>query len=1326
MVIVDLTREQAAPAGPTPAGPAQVPARQLPPDRRSLLEIFAATVELHGTRVAIDAEDAILTYEELADAVEDLAGTLREHGIGSGDRVGIRLQSGSSQLYVAILGVLVAGAAYVPVDADDPPARIEGIWEQAEVCGVLEDGLHMRRLGPALGAGRESSTEDDAWIIFTSGSTGQPKGVAVSHRSAAAFVQAERLLWAVHPEDRVLAGLSVAFDASCEEMWLAWANGAALVPAPRALVRSGVDVGPWLTQREISVISTVPTLAAMWDEHTLAGVRLLILGGEACSTELGWRLATSCELWNTYGPTEATVVSTAARVLPGKPVTIGWPLAGWEVAVVDEHGLPAAAGEPGELVIGGVGLGRYLDPTLDAERYAGLPSLAWERAYRSGDIVRDTPEGLQFIGRRDHQVKLAGRRLELGEVEAQLSAVAGVRAAAAAVQATAAGNKVLVGYVVGEVNPAHVRAAVAELLPDGLAPVVVVLEEMPTTRSGKIDRKALPWPPADAAGPIDPSLSGTAAWLARRFTDQLGPVAIGLDTDFFACGGSSLAAAKLVSVLRERFPSVAVADVYEHRLLGQLAARLDELTEVPEDGRGCSTECDGAPVDEFAGITKRVGEASARAREHCGSHGEDAVPVRWRRFAAMQVLGVLVLTALAASQWVLGALAYGNIESDGLPHVGWVWLIGAWLLLASPIGRLGLAVAARRALLSELRPGRYPRDSWLACRVWFLERLGEYCHLTRLAGTPFSARYARLMGADVDPDARIASMPTLTSLVHIGPGATIESQVDLHGWWIDGRELVIGEIHVGAGASVGSRTLLAPGASVGEGAEIEPGSVISGVIPAGEHWGGSPARYLGPAGESWPSQEPPPSRDGRLWRALYSASLAWEGLLVLLALAPGVLLLVLAGAPAPSLSGPLPGSLAVLVGEAAVITGLSTVVLALLVAFTLRLVWKLVRPGWHGEGGALSWALWFSGDLNESTSAILFPLYASLYTRTWMRLMGIRVGRRTEISTSTGLNPLVSFGELSHATDDVGFCGARSRGGWLHLEPIEIGSRTFLGPGAVLREGTRLGDDSLIGVLTLAPRRPEQATSWLGVPAFELPRVRASVDPARTVHPPRRLVLARAAMDAIRILGPNTLSLSIGLLDLLVLDVIRARLGIPAMVALAPLVVLGSGLFSAALAVAIKWTLIGRYRASEHPLWSLFVWRDEIVNTSHEQLAGEWLLRFAIGTPLMSLYLRAMGAKVGRGVWCETTAITEYDVVSLADGCTANRGSCLMTHVFQDRLLSIGPTSIGPGATLGPTSAVLPDTTLGAGACIGGHSVVLRGETLPPVTRWHGAPVVSM
>jgi non-ribosomal peptide synthetase-like protein len=1259
-----------------------------PPTTRSLLDIFAETVDRHESCIAIDGVDAVLTYGELADAADRVADQLRGVGVGPGDRVGVRLPSGESSLYVGILGVLRAGGAYVPVDADDPDRRAEAIWESAGVCGVLQDELSFTPRGPISDRSAPAGTgtaADDAWIIFTSGSTGTPKGVAVSHRAATAFVDAESALWTVLPADRVLAGLSVSFDASCEEMWLAWANGATLVPAPRDLIRTGVDLGPWLAERRVTVISTVPTLAAMWSEDMLAGVRLLILGGETCPPELAWRLAAEREVWNTYGPTEATVVSTATRLRPGTPVTIGWPLNGWVLAVVDEAGEPVPLGETGELIIGGAGLGRYLDPLLDAERYAALPSLGWERAYRSGDLVRETVHGFDFVGRRDQQVKLAGRRLELGEVEARLRAVKGVRAAAVVVQSTAAANKILVGYVVGDVNPDHVRAQVAEQLPDGLEPLVVVLEAMPMAVSGKVNRAALPWPLENASSSGGQSLTGTAAWLAERWVEQLGPMPMTDDTDFFACGGSSVVAAKLISALREHFPSIAVADVYEYRRLGALAARLDQL-----------------------------GEAS-----HVQS---TAVSTPSRALGAMQLVGVLVLTALASTQWVIAALGYGNIESDGLPHVGWGWLIGAWLALSSSFGRVAVAALARRILLPRLRPGRYPRNSWLACRVWFLERLGEYCHLDRLAGTPAADRYARMIGAQVGARARLASMPTLTSLVHIGPGATVESQVDLRGWWIDGQELVIGEVHIGADASIGARTLLAPGTSIGEGAEIEPGSVISGTIPAGEHWGGSPARYLSQAGADWPAQAPSPSPHAGFWKLMFALSFTWEGLLALLALVPGVGLLVLLGAPAPTLDG----SLAVLIGEAAVIAVLFTVTLALLLALTLRLVWKLVRPGWHGDDGGLGWALWFSGDLLESAGGALFPLYASLYTRPWLRLMGIRVGARTEISTSTGLNPLVSFGERSHATDDVGFCGARARGGWLHVEPIEVGSRTFLGPGAVLREGTRLGDGSLIGVLTLAPRQSKQGTSWFGVPPLELPRVSEVADPTRTTDPPKRLVLARGVMDAIRIIVPNTISLSIGLLDLLVLDVVGGRLGILTMIAICPLLVLGSGLFSAGIAVALKWALIGRYRAGQHPLWSFFVWRDEFINAVHEQLAGEWLLRFAIGTPLMSLYLRAMGSRVGRGVWCETTAITEYDVVELGDGCAINRGSCLMTHVFHDRLLRIGPTSVGVGATMGPTSAVLPDTRLGVNSCIGGHSVVLRGEELPAGTRWHGAPVKSM
>ncbi|MBV9822523.1 MAG: AMP-binding protein, partial [Actinobacteria bacterium] len=323
--------------------------------RRTLVDILDETVRRHPGARALDNGSAALTYRELADEVDAVREILAGHGIGPGDRVGVRVPSGTAELYLAILGVLAAGAAYVPVDADDPDERAELVFAEAGVSAVVGAGLAVSpRRTPAGRPGRPGPA-DDAWIIFTSGSTGTPKGVAVSHGAAAAFVDAEARLFLagetpIGPHDRVLAGLSVAFDASCEEMWLAWRHGACLVPAERALVRSGVDLGPWLVEQRISVVSTVPTLAALWPAEALDDVRLLIFGGEACPPELAERLAVEGrEVWNTYGPTEATVVACAARMTGEAPVRIGLPLDGWQLAVVDPAGEPVAMGDTGEL-----------------------------------------------------------------------------------------------------------------------------------------------------------------------------------------------------------------------------------------------------------------------------------------------------------------------------------------------------------------------------------------------------------------------------------------------------------------------------------------------------------------------------------------------------------------------------------------------------------------------------------------------------------------------------------------------------------------------------------------------------------------------------------------------------------------------------------------------------------------------------------------------------------------------------------------------------------------------------------------------------------------
>ncbi|HVI36414.1 MAG TPA: AMP-binding protein, partial [Gaiellales bacterium] len=650
-------------------------------------------------------------------------------GIGRGDRIGIRMPSGSYALYVAILATLATGAAYVPVDADDPEERADLVFGEADVVGIITERGLVR--GPGSSRGWRAGAplgRDDAWIIFTSGSTGTPKGVAVTHRSAAAFVDAEAQMFLqanpIGPGDRVLAGLSVAFDASCEEMWLAWRHGGCLVPAPRSLVRSGMDLGPWLVSRDITVVSTVPTLAALWPAEALEAVRLLIFGGEACPPELAERLAVEGrEVWNTYGPTEATVVACAARLEGTARVSIGLPLPGWDLAVVDKEGVPVSTGEVGELVIGGVGLARYLDPAKDAEKYAGMPTLGWSRAYRSGDLVRLESDGLYFVGRADDQVKVGGRRIELGEVDAALVNLSGVSGGAAAVRRTASGTPLLVGYV-ASADPtfdiAKARSMLAETLPAALVPRLVLVDELPTRTSGKVDRDALPWPIAESAGE-EPDLGGTMGWLAGLWRDVLAAPIDGPEADFHALGGGSLSAAQLVAAMRQRYPQVTVADLYDHPRLGSLAGYLDELDPPPQ-------------------VETRVVRPTSR----------------WTQ--AAQVALSLPLATLTGLQWVVWLALLNNVVESGIAQlhplswlapVNWWWLAVGFVLFITPVGRMTIAAVGARILLGGLEPGTYRRGGQVHLRVWLVERLAEASGAENQAGAPWLVYYARMLGNKV-------------------------------------------------------------------------------------------------------------------------------------------------------------------------------------------------------------------------------------------------------------------------------------------------------------------------------------------------------------------------------------------------------------------------------------------------------------------------------------------------------------------------------------------------------------------------------------------------
>ncbi|MGW2873116.1 Pls/PosA family non-ribosomal peptide synthetase [Kitasatospora sp. NPDC001225] len=1308
---MDARHETAGPGTlhrPNPGPVAGWPAAQ-PAHPRSLLDIIAATAQAHPGAPALDTGDTVLDYRALLHEVETLAGQLAGHGIGRGDRVGVRVPSGTADLYIAILAVMRCGAAYVPVDADDPDERAEMIWQDAAVCAVLGPGRALHAPTDARPSGRPAwpAPADDAWIIFTSGTTGRPKGVAVTHRSAAAFVDAEARLFLpqqpLAPGDRVLAGLSVAFDASCEEMWLAWRHGACLVPAPRSLVKAGTDLGPWLVNRRITAVSTVPTLLALWPQECLDAVRLIIVGGEACPAELVDRLATGGrEFWNTYGPTETTVVATAARMLPGQPVRIGAPLDGWEIAVVDQAGHPVPWYETGELLITGVGTARYLDPAKDAEKFSAHPALASPRVYRSGDLVRNEPEGLIFLGRADDQVKLGGRRIELGEIDAALQALPDVRAAAAAVRRTPAGADLLVGYLVARPGTtpdlATARRRLLERLPAPLVPVLALVDSLPTRTSGKVDRNALPWPLATTGtAPAARALDGTAGRLAAHWERLLG-TAPGPDDDFFALGGSSLTAARLVSELRTRHNGVSVADLYAHPVLADLAAHLDTLTPAaaPEE-----TVLDDAASSAVRGRTVRRTPRSA---------------------GLWQTLLLLGMFSLAGLRWILLLMALDNLTGSHLawaPHSSW-WPVGAGLLLLySAPGRTLLAAAGARLLTARIRPGSHPRGGHVHLRLWAAERYTAMFGTAALAGTPWAPRYARALGCRVGPGVQLHTLPPVTGLARIGAHASVEPEADLAGWWLDGDTLHLGRIDIGDGARIGHRATLMPGARIGAGAEIAPGSCVTATtaVPPGEHWTGSPARPDTTAPADWPTAPAPAPRG---WNLAYGAAFALFGLVPILAALPALAIVY----PMIDSDATLLGALVQLLPATIPLAALTVVCYATLIALLVRLLSLPLRPGHHPATGRVAFCAWAVSRLSDTARRTLFPFYASLFTPVWLRLLGARVGRRVEASTVLALPGLMRVDDGAFLADDTLVAPYELRGGWLRLGPAHVGRRSFVGNSGIVGPGRHLPDNSLVGVLSDTPAHAPEGSSWLGRPAFALPRVADTGADARTYNPPRRLMWARAGVELCRLL-PIVLAALLGDLVLATLQELRDDYGLAVALGTAGLVLTAAAVVACAVTTAAKWLLVGRFRVAEHPLWSSFVWRNELYDTFVEELAMPFGGHTITGTPYLNVWLRSLGARIGRGVWCETHWLPETDLVTVEAGASVNRGTVLQTHLFHDRVMRLGPVHLAAGSTTGPHSIVLLNASLGAGSTVGPASLVMRGENVPGGGRWLGNPVAA-
>jgi amino acid adenylation domain-containing protein len=576
--------EQVA-APPTARGGAPAPGGRLP-------DLVAEQAARTPDAVAVEAPDGAgtLTYRELVARADRVAAGLRGRGVHRGHVLGVAMAP-SLDLVVAILGAMSAGAAYLPLDLDDPQARTAFVLDDARPTAVLTDETALGRLPAAVagwtvagleaeGAGPQPATSalpgpqpaDPAYIIYTSGSTGRPKGVLVPHRAIVNRVRSLRDCYPLTADDRVLQKAHIAFDVSLLEIFRTLAEGATVVLARAGGRRDPAYLARTVRDARITTADFVPALLEAFLREPAAAecaaLRRVHSGGEAMAPDLPARVAATLgvPVYNFYGPTETAVEVTqwlcppaAAADLPGGRMPIGRPVPGVRAYVLDQNLRPVAPGGPGELYIAGaqLALGYLNRPGLTAERFVADPYGApGDRMYRTGDLARwlpgDEHQGvLDLMGRADDQVKIRGHRIEPGEVEPALRRIPGVRDAAVTAREDRAGDRRLVAYLVGGPDQAAVRRHVAEHLPEHMVPsVVVALPQLPRLPNGKLDRAALPVPDTLGGQTGRPAEGAQELALSRLFGEILGLETVGAEESFFDLGGHSLLAARLISRVR--------------------------------------------------------------------------------------------------------------------------------------------------------------------------------------------------------------------------------------------------------------------------------------------------------------------------------------------------------------------------------------------------------------------------------------------------------------------------------------------------------------------------------------------------------------------------------------------------------------------------------------------------------------------------------------------------------------------------------------------------------------------------------------------------------
>lgn len=1151
-------------------------------------------------------------------------------------------------------------------------------------------------------------------------------------------------------------------------MWVTIAGGAHLAIGTRQQCRDVGDLPAVWKARSVTIVNAVPTLIGIMgisqvdtDSYLLPpSIRLINLGGEACPPALVDRLARpGLRIVNTYGPTETTVTATWDELQPGTPVTIGKPLPSYHVCIlpISEDGanvplkpLELAEGVEGELAIGGpcVALGYVGRKELTAQKFIQHPLSRnpGDRLYRTGDRVKlQSDLRIVFLGRIDTQVKHRGFRIELGEIDSRISSHPDVQAAAVILASAGTEAARLEAFVVirpeAAQDPASIDGLVAQHLPSYMRPEEIHFlkaDEMPRLPSGKINAKVLHeisarkaeeaasrLPQDEKSSPLDFDVDeNSCLGILLTALSSLFPQAgsIRPEADFFDyLGGHSLLAAVLVSKLRKHtdqdgcmpFASIGLPDIYEERTPANIAGKFS----LSNDDSGSST---------------LAGSDGAIDAEGSGPQTGDCLPVSQSKFVLCgiaQLLPLLFLFFIYSLDILVPYLLFDKLVRD---DVGVAILAAYGVFIVIPPLKMLLAIVGKWLVLGKAKEGEYPLYGFYYFRWWFAERLADLANPKLMADSALYPFFLGAMGAKVGDFCHLGAMAVgaACDLVEIGDDVVVGADVVLAVSLVERGRLILKKVRIGNDSRIGSNSVVEGGAIIEDGGEVGPLSMVPRgmTVPELQRFHGSPARFERDIkeSESLLGRYSRPSKARAAAMALGNLFLAGFvlPLLYLLPQIPGLMLFDVVDLRTVGAWG----QVAVL--SIPITLAYQFIVFGQLLFFRHAILGRLEEGTFRIHS---FWYLrkWFIDRLMDLALDILHPVFATLYIVPFLRALGVKIGKRAEVSTARGLNfELLEIGDESFVADSVLMGDAEVRGNEITLQTTKLNSRAFAGNASLLPQGTTLASETLVGVLSIAPPPDKPLasnTSCFGSPPVRMParhRVEGHADHLRFT-PSRGRIAARLTIEGLRIVLPRAV-IVFGLGFALQI----AYTGYHSIGAVYTLLMLPAFYFalfalpSLFITAALKWILIGRYKSAEWPLWSLNVWLSEFITSTYETITEPLLTNLLVGTPYLAWSFRILGVKIGSRVTLLSSDITEYDCVTIEDEAMVNKHCGAQTHLFEDRVMKVGEVKFGKRACVKPYSICLPGSSVADGAQLGSLSLVMKGEALPEGTAWEGSPVV--